>query len=163
MNTIIKSLITITITLLLFGCADKVQFKEQTPLTDSALVYVYAKNIVQNNDDMSIGKYFLQIDRVRIDETLIENEYTAINLKASKEVKISATRSALITKDVSLNTQAGEIYFLRINTLPGGDFEFEKVDSNIGFEEIKKTTLSGASVEEKIDSLIKEYKEERIS
>ncbi|MCW8838922.1 MAG: hypothetical protein OQK11_09505, partial [Thiovulaceae bacterium] len=45
----------------------------------------------------------------------------------------------------------------------GGDFEFEKVDSNIGFEEIKKTTLSGASVEEKIDSLIKEDKEESIS
>ncbi|QFR50247.1 hypothetical protein FJR48_11105 [Sulfurimonas lithotrophica] len=154
MNTIIKTLITLTITLSFFGCADKVPFKEQDPLENSALVYVYANKILQDNDAMNMGKYFLQINRIGIDKTLVENEYTAINLKASKNVQISATRSALITKDIDFSTESGKTYFFRINTLPGGDFEFEEVDSTIGLKEIKKTKLSGSILEKKIESLI---------
>jgi len=159
MNKIIKTLITITITLSFIGCADKVPFKEQSPMANSTLVYVYANKSVQNEEETTVGKYALQIDRVAIGTTLVEGEYTAINLKSKKEVQISATRSALITKDIFLHTKTDAIYFIRINTLAGGTFELETVDKNIGLKEIKKTTLSGATLEEQIDSYIVEDKE----
>ena len=160
MKTLIQTLIILILSLSFFGCGAKVPFKEQKPLDNSALVYVYA---TQNQDSGSYGRYFLQIDGVGIDVTLVENEYTYINLKAHKKVKVSATRSALITKNISLDTKANDIYYLRINTLQEGSFEFENVDEKTALKEIKNTTLHGEVLEETISALISDEPKEESS
>ena len=153
MKKLLQLIITITTALFIFGCADKVAFKEQLPLKNSALVYVYAKQIIVDGDDLSIGKFKLMVDDKLIDVVLVENEYTPINLKAQK-IEISATKDSLITKKVTINLLPGDVYYLRATLAEGGDFNFEKVSASIGLKEIKKTKLHGSSVEEKNDAVV---------
>ena len=161
MNKIIKSIITISLSFVLFGCADKVPFTKQTPLDNSALVYVYAKANTLSEDDYLAGAYSISVDSKKLDVRLVEGEYTTIDLKPNPSVNVSATMGAVITKTIILNPLASNVYYLRAMVAEGSNFKFEQVEGKIALVELKKTVLSGSSVEDINDAIVKKPKKEK--
>lgn len=153
MKKILIILLTITIASIFTACADKTPFKEQTPLSNSALVYVYAKQVILDEDGSSVARFQLLVDDKSIGIRLVENEYTPLDLKA-QNVKISSVKDALITKEITLDLKDGDIYYLRAQMLNGDNFKFEIVERYIALEEIAKTKLYGSFMKDSIDSLI---------
>ena len=161
MNKIIKTIITISLSLMLFGCADKVPFKEQSTLDNSALVYVYAKVKTVNDDDSIAGEYSISVDSKRLDVRLVEGEYIPIDLKAPAKVNISATMGAIITKDITIDVRESNMYYIRAMVTEGSNFNFEQVSSEVGLSEIQNTVLSGSSVEDINEALAVDTTEEK--
>jgi len=160
MNKILKTIITVTFSFILFGCADKVPFKEQMPMSNSALVYVYAKSKVLSDDNYTETAYALSVDDKHLDVRLVEGEYTTIDLKAPSNVKISATLGAIITKTLVLDVHSSQAYYLRATIIEGSSFKFEQLSADEALKELKKTVLSGSSVEDTNEALAEKAKEQ---
>ncbi len=158
---ILKLLLPLSI-LLIVGCGKKIPFKEQDTLKNSALVYVYAKQTTSNEDDVILGKYMLRVNDKTIGIVLEEGEYTPIDLKPSSSTLLSATKGALITKDITLDLKAGDIYYLRAVSKSGGDFTFTKLDSSKALPELRKTVLFGSDAEDENEVLIKKDENKQI-
>ena len=161
MKKLLQLTITIITAIFIIGCASKLPFKEQLPLKDSALVYVYVKQVVLSEDGSAIAKFKLMVDDKLIDIILDENEYTPIDLKPQK-VDISATKDALITKKVTLDLSSGNVYYLRVTPTEGSDFNFEAINTLVAQEEIKKTLLHGSSIEDNNAVVLKVKKVEEV-
>jgi len=135
-------------TIILFaflGCADRTPFKEQEPIKNSALVYVYTLKSVSANEDYNYAPYTISIDNKIETPKLMQSEYAIYDLKP-KELVISARKNVLIEKDVKLNLEAGNIYYLKIKeNLDDESFSFQRIDETNALQEIAKTGLVGSN------------------
>ncbi len=132
--------------LFIAACGEKVAFKAQEPLSDAALVYIYVSPYSELIEGGYSSYYVIRINNKRLDERVYTNEYIALDVKPGKTI-FSATRAEIEEKKLTLNLEAGHIYYLRVTgDLEDGSFAFERVSENIGAQEIKTTGLSGSMV-----------------
>ena len=151
----IKVFIMLMISLSIIGCGSKVPFKEETPLKDAALVYVYMPEYGELVESSSSQNYTIRINDKRVEQKIKSNEYISFNLKP-EQIKFSAIRAYIEEKAITLDLKAGEVYYLRIrDSLANGGFSFENVSNAVGTKEIVKTELAGSLLED-VDSVINE-------
>ena len=149
---IIKIIITISLSLVFLGCADKAPFKTQESLVDKALVYIYVKNPEGLNDSNRYPRYSIKIDSKLLDVDIQHEEYIALYLDASK-IEISAIRATIEVQSLKLNLKAGSTYYLRVKSFSDdfAEFNFEEIPENVALKEIEFTT----------DARVKEDNEEK--
>ncbi|MEA3330679.1 MAG: DUF2846 domain-containing protein [Campylobacterota bacterium] len=152
---IVKILLLSLILLLVTACGNRVPFKEQAPLENAALVYVYVVEDITSSEDTQVSNYSIRINNKRYLERITEGEYLAFNLKPLT-IDISATRGQVEEHKESVTLEAGKIYYFKIDKLDGGDFSFERVSLAIGSKEITKTGLAGSMVEDE-SNIITEF------
>ena len=77
------------------------------------------------------------------------NEYLPFYMKTNK-TNISVVRASIEKESLDLKLNAGEIYYLRVDTnLDFNRFEFTQIENKIASKEIQKTGLAGSvAVEE---------------
>lgn len=140
----------LAIALLLFsGCGSKVPFKSEEPLENAALVYIYVTSAISTVESSSSADYNIRINNKRVLQRVKSGEYTLYNLKP-ENLTLSAVRSQIEEKKLTLDLKAGEVYYLRVrDNLENGGFVFEKVSKEVGAKEIAKTGLAGSIMEEK--------------
>ncbi len=161
MKTIKTLLLSLTL-LLISGCGSKVPYKTQEPLKNAALVYIYVTDTNNFTDNLETSIYQIRINGKKIKQKISHNEYMPLDLKAD-EVTISTTRTQIEERSLTLHLEAGKIYYLRVKTdMDDGGFEFEEVKKSIGMQEIVKTTLAGATLEDK-DAKLTELMESKKS
>ncbi|MCD6433876.1 MAG: DUF2846 domain-containing protein [Sulfurimonas sp.] len=152
---IVKILLLSFILLLVTACGNRLPFKEQAPLENAALVYVYVPESVTSGEDTQSYTYSIRINNKRYLERITEGEYLVFNLKPLI-IDISATRGQVEEHKKSVTLEAGKIYYFKIDKLDGGNFSFERVQSSLGSKEIAKTGLAGSMVEDK-NNIITEF------
>ncbi len=157
MKTIKTLLLSLTL-LLISGCGSKVPYKSQEALKNAALVYIYVTDTNNFTDSLATSIYQVRINGKKIKQKIAHNEYMPLDLKAD-EVSISTTRTQIEERSLTLKLEAGKIYYLRVKTdVDDGGFEFEEVKKSVGMQEIVKTTLAGATLEDedaKLTELVK--------
>ncbi len=132
--------------LFITACGDRVAFKPQEPLSNAALVYVYVSPYSELIEGEYTSYYVIRINNKRLDARVYKNEYIALDVKPGKTT-FSATRAEIEEKSLSLDLEAGHIYYLRVTgDLEDGGFKFERVSDKVGAKEIKTTGLSGSMV-----------------
>ncbi len=143
----------------LTACGTRVPFKEQQPLENSALVYVYVKQHISTDDDLSVSRYKIRINNKQVEGRINSNEHMVFNVKP-QSMTFSATRAQIEEHTLSLTPKTGNIYYLRVvGNLDGGQFEFAQVSSSVGGQEIQSTGLSGSTAIE-VDSILTELVDE---
>jgi hypothetical protein len=139
------------------SCGTRVLFKKKEPLQNAALVYIYVKDDISEDDDLSTSVYKIYINNKRTEGELKSNEYMSFNLKPQK-IKFSATRTQVEESSISLNLEVGHIYYLKIESLEDKTFELVEVQHDIALNEIKTTGLSGSTAIE-VDNILTELVE----
>ncbi|MEN8145980.1 MAG: SHOCT domain-containing protein [Campylobacterota bacterium] len=134
--------ITLTIlflTLVLAGCS-KAPFKEQEPLKNAALVYVYVATDDGVNDSDRNPYYKVGFNGKNVKDGMLVNEYMVFNLKP-ETVTVSTTRANIEKQELILQLKAGEIRYLKVQSFSDdfGKFSFIEVSSEVGLKEITKT------------------------
>lgn len=153
---LVKILLLTTTLLLITACGSKTPFKEQKPLDNAALVYVYAKMSLDSSESSTRGEYSLRINNKPVMQRIQDGEYMIFNLKP-QPMKISATKKQIQEKVLDLDLNAGQIYYLKIvDSQDGSAFDFVKVSSSHAKVEITKTGLAGSS-EESPENIITEF------
>jgi len=162
---IFRVILLTVILLIVTACGTRIPFKEKAPLENAALVYVYVKENITSDDDLSTSNYKIRINNKQTEGRLNSKEYMVFNVKP-QTIDFSATRTQIEEKIITLNLQAGEIYYLRIiGNLDGGTFEMNKVSISVGRDEIKDTGLSGSTAidaDNLLTELIGEDKDEAV-
>ncbi|MBU1657795.1 SHOCT domain-containing protein [bacterium] len=155
--------IFITLGLIFFGilftaCA-KIPFKEQAPLENAALVYIYVMPDEGINDTNRKPSYKVSINNKQTKGVILMYEYMVFNLKPS-QIDISATRADIETKTIRMDLKAGETYYLRVQSFSDdfAKFELAEVASSVGKKEIRSTDLAG-SVDKQKEEVIEEILE----
>lgn len=152
----IIKLFTLTIALLLItACGNKTAFKKQEPLKNASLVYIYTLPQVMADESSSNPEYNIRINNKPYMQRIKEGEYIVLNLKP-QAMTISATRKQIQEKVLDMDLKTGQIYYLKMETLEGGAFDFRVVENSIASSEIKKTGLAGSSEESK-ENIITEF------
>jgi len=150
----VTALLLMVVLLFIAGCGTRVPFKKQEPLKNAALVYVY---VAPDGEFESDPQYKLRINNRRVDGNVRKGEYMILNLKPSKNMSISATRGQIQEKDLKLDIQVGQTYYLKVQGgLDGGDFNFSNVGNRVGSKEIEKMGLAGSIAEDDENSFISE-------
>ena len=146
MKSRLATLTIFLITLLLAGCA-KAPFKAQEPLANAALVYVYVAMDAGVNDTNRNPYYKVGLNGKNTKGGMVTNEYMAFNLKP-ETVLISTTRADIEKQELTIQLQAGETRYLKVQSFSDdfGKFSFKEVSSEVGAKEIAKTR---AAVEDK--------------
>jgi hypothetical protein len=139
MKKIINSLLILAISLLFVSCT-KTPFKEETPLTNSALVYVYVVEGEIDNDAFKIPYYEVKINEKFVEGKIYPHEFLKYNLDADS-VTIEVVRNDIEKKGVKLDLKRGESHFLRVKNNGSGfaKFDFEVVPRSQALSEIKET------------------------
>lgn len=91
MKTLKILLLTITL-LLITACGNRTPFKQQEPLENAALVYVYASVQVMTDESSSDPEYSIRINNKPYMQRVKEGEYIVLNLKP-QAMTISATKN----------------------------------------------------------------------
>lgn len=142
-------IILTTILLLISGCGTKVPYKTQEPLDNTSLVYIYVTSTNGFGENITTSTYQVHINNKKIKQQIKEDEYIAFNLKPNT-TSFSITRAQIEERTLKLHLENRKIYYLRVKTdIDDGGFEFEEVKNSIGMQEIVKTTLAGATLENK--------------
>jgi len=148
-----------TALLLLNACGSKVPFKEQEPLENSALVYVYQPLNISADENANISDYNIRFNGRQVMERISSNEYMVFNVKPEK-VDVSVVRKQIEEKVIRLDLQVGEIYYLEIlDNLEGNAFDFVQVDKKRAYPQLAKTGLAGSSVEN-VENIINVFSDE---
>lgn len=156
MNKMIKIVALLLISTIFTACGSKLPFKEQTPLENAALVYVYVPSEISGDEDTDETDYNLRINNKRVMERISSGEYMVFNLKPIT-LTLSATRAQVEEHKLSVSLNAGEVYYFKISgKLDGGNFSFDRVSKAVGSKEITKTGLAGSSVEDE-ENIITEF------
>ncbi len=128
------------------GCGNKVAFKQQEPLSNAALVYLYVSPYSELIEGEYTSYYVIRINNKRLDERVYKNEYIALDVKPGRTT-FSATRAEIEERSLTLDLKAGHIYYLRVTgDLEDGGFKLEHVSDTVGAKEIQTTGLSGSMV-----------------
>ena len=158
MNKIFLQLTLLLFTVTFAACS-KMPFKEQTPLLDSALVYIYVSEDESINETYINPSYEITLNSEKIKDSIKINEYISFHLKP-QNLTATATRSDIESQDLELQLEAGKAYFLRVRSFSDdfGKFKFVVVDNNMALNEIKDAALATEieKKEEFINSLIKQ-------
>jgi len=153
---ILKTLTLLTILLLISACGNKLAFKQQKALENGSLVYIYVPIRINSSEDTSTGDYMIRINNKQYKRRIEQGEYITLKLK-SNPTKISATKMEIQEQVLDLNLEASQIYYLKItDDMSDGNFMFEKVSTEKGLKEIKKTGLAGSN-EESPENIITEF------
>ena len=146
MKNLFTTLTILFLTLVLAGCS-KTPFKEQEPLENAALVYVYVLVDDGVNDTDRNPYYKVGLNGKNVKGGMLTNEYMAFKLKPEK-VEVSVTRADIEKQELTLQLQAGESRYLKVQSFSDdfGKFSFEEVNSEVGAKEIADTR---AAVEDK--------------
>jgi hypothetical protein len=149
-------ILLLSITLLLItACGNKTPFKEQEPLENAALVYIYAPVQILSDENSNAPEYSIRINNKPYMQRVREGEYIVLNLKP-QAMTISATRKQVEEKVLDMDLKTGQIYYLKMLTLDGGTFDFVQVKNSIASKEIASTGLAGSS-EESQENIITEF------
>ena len=141
------------VVLMFSACGNKIAFKPQEPLSNAALVYVYAVTNISSDENTNESDFIIRINNKPTMQRVKGGEYVAFNLKPV-ELSISVTKKEVEEKVIKLNLKSGHIYYLRItDNLDDARFAFELVDNSIASKEIAKTGLAGTN-EESPDNII---------
>ena len=143
---LIKSLLLVAVALLITsGCTTKTPFKTQEPLADAALVYFLVTDAQLGMDDaMEDSKYKTRINGKNVRGTIESGEYKVFDMKPAT-VLFTAVRRNFEEEHVKLNLQAGQTYFLKVQSGDfGGAYVFEQVSASEASEDLKKSKLSGS-------------------
>ena len=144
MNTI-KALLVLAVMLLVSGCGTKVPFKAKEALDGAAVVYVYANDTITDDDSVQDDKFQLRINNQNVAGRLNGGEYRVFDMKPAT-VLVSAVRTNIEEHYVKLNMEAGNVYYLQIQTGSyGEEFTFQEVSASEGQKEISLTTLAGVT------------------
>jgi len=136
-------IMSVIVGLIFSACSNKAPFKESSTVSNGALVYVYAKEDSNVDDVHYITSYDVVINGYVTDKSLYAGEYIKLDVKPGV-ISISTARKDLEVQTVKLNVQAGNIYYLRLQSHSSsfGKFDFSQVDSNTGRSEISDTVSS---------------------
>ncbi|WP_373035218.1 hypothetical protein [Sulfurimonas sp.] len=153
---IVKIFLLSIILMLVAACGNRTSFKEQEPLENASLVYIYAEMKVSADDSSGYSQYNIRINNKPVMERIRDKEYMVFNLKP-QPMTISATKKQIQEKVLNLDLKPGKIYYLKIvDNQDGSIFNFIKVENSIGLKEIAKTGLAGSS-EESQENIITEF------
>lgn len=122
------------------GCGSKSPYKEQKPLDDAALVYVYVapqSGVAENNKDHA---YKIKVNGKSVEGYVKTDEYVALDLKPGK-VEVSATRADVETQSLKLDLKAGDIHYLKVKSHSDAFAKFDiiKEQTAVAKKEIAKT------------------------
>ncbi|MEA3523171.1 MAG: SHOCT domain-containing protein [Campylobacterota bacterium] len=155
MKKIILLLNIAFLSIILTACADRTPFKEQKPLKNTALVYVYNAKTVSTDENTYENIFTIKIDNKIATAKLFESEYVAYDLKP-RTVTISVLKAAIEVKNITLDLEAGESYYLRIKG--SESVEFENINEAQALKEIAKTGVAGSNyifgAEDKVEGLV---------
>ncbi|SFV54118.1 hypothetical protein MNB_SM-4-324 [hydrothermal vent metagenome] len=130
--------------MLLGGCGSKIPFSKKKLSQISAQVYIYAPQHLVDGEDTFNFRYKVYIDEKLVTNTILESDYMVFNLKPLP-TSIFVIRDNIIQKKVSLNLQAGFVYYLKIiDDSENGDFSFMQVRDILALSELKDTNLAGS-------------------
>ena len=109
------------------------------------MLYVYVTDHVSNDDSMQDSVYKLQINGKNVNGAIEGGEYKVFDMKPDT-ILVTAVRRNIEEQNLKLSMQAGNVYFLKIQSSSfGGQFTFDQVSSSEGKSDIAKTALAGAS------------------
>lgn len=160
--------LTILLSTLFISCA-KTPFTKSKVLQDAGLVYVYATPSAGSNMIERLALYKLEINKKATKGFIKDYEYATYDLKPGT-ILFSGIRNDIEKHEITLNIEAGKIYFLRLSAFSDdfGKFNFEVVDAKKAYKEMADTNLAGAyknddniissliSSEEKKEEIVKE-------
>ncbi len=144
MKKTVSILTLMMLSLLLTACADRTPFKEQTPLKDTALIYVYIPKTVSTGEESYNDPFSIKIDDKTVTLKLFQSEYVSYDIKPRKLI-ISAVRAAVEAQEITLELHSDERVYLRVINLDDGTFAFEKIQENRALKEIAKTGVAGSN------------------
>ena len=148
-----KKIVLIILIGMAFISCTKVPFIPKKPVENAALVYVYALPDNGSNDAERIPYYKVLINGKTTKGFVKEFEYATYNLKPMSVV-LSGARNDIEIKNLSLNLEEGETYYIRIQSYSDdfGKFNLTLVEEAEALEELKSTDLAGEY--DKADSVI---------
>ena len=122
------------------GCGSKSPYKEQKPIDDAALVYVYVapqSSVSENNKDHA---YKIKVNGKNVDGYVKTDEYVALDLKPG-HIEVSATRADVETQSLKLDLKAGDIHYLKVKSYSDAFAKFDliKEQTAVAKKEIVKT------------------------
>lgn len=147
----------IIFTTLFIGCS-KTPFKEQEPLNNSALVYIYVMPDNGINDTNRIPFYEVELNGIYTDGKMYPYEYLKFNI-AKKDVEISVKRNKIEKKNLKLSLIHGKTYYLRVQSFSDtfNSYKYELVESKEALKEIINTKYALYDVKDsEPDILVKE-------
>ncbi len=154
MQYVWNSLLSVLLLFSITGCAQKQPFKEAKIIENTALVYMYRLSS-HGLDDV---KYRLYADDEKINYMLGGGEYAPVHIKAGT-VRIRAVANGVLEHTLNLNLEAANSYFVKLTPKEGGNFTITATTRVQGLTDLKKTFLSGSTLE--IDPLHKKVVEEK--
>ncbi|WP_455757051.1 SHOCT domain-containing protein [Sulfurimonas sp.] len=140
----IKIIILATVVLIFSACGNKTPFKEQEPLKNAALVYLYVAESSNADESMEDSKYKTKINGKNVAGTMIAGEYKVFDMKPAT-VLFTAVRRNIENEHVKLKLRAGHTYFLKTQSAGFGEaFSFKQVNAKDGKRDLKKSSLAGS-------------------
>ncbi|MDD5399634.1 MAG: SHOCT domain-containing protein [Sulfurimonas sp.] len=150
---ILSSLLAVAV--MFSACGSKSPYKEQKPLDDAALVYVYVvsqSGVADNNKDHA---YKIKVNGKNVEGYVKADEYIALDLKPGS-VEVTAIRADVEAQSIKLELKAGDINYLKIKSFSDGFAKFDiiKSQSVVAKKEIAKTVSANSKniVEKEIES-----------
>jgi hypothetical protein len=151
---ILSSLLSVVV--MFSACGSKSPYKEQKPLEEAALVYVYVvsqSGVAENYKDHA---YKIKVNGKGVDGLVKTDEYMALDLKPGN-VEVSATRADIETQSIKLDLKAGDVHYLKVKSFSDAFAKFDliKEQSIVAKKEIAKTVdaTSKNIIEKEIESV----------
>ncbi|MDP2892840.1 MAG: SHOCT domain-containing protein [Sulfurimonas sp.] len=135
---ILSSLLSVVV--MFSACSSKSPYKEQKPLEEAVLVYVYVvsqSGVAENYKDHA---YKIKVNGKGVDGLVKTDEYMALDLKPGN-IEVSATRADIETQSIKLNLKAGDVHYLKVKSFSDAFAKFDliKEQSVVAKKEIAKT------------------------
>lgn len=143
--TLIKSLFLLSLTFFIAGCTTKTPFTSQEPLQDAALVYFYVSEKSSTIDvNMEDSKYKTRINGKNVAGTVEAGEYKVFDMKPAT-VLFTSVRRNIEEKFLKLNLQAGQTYYLKVQSGSfGGLYSFKEVSATEASKDLAQSSLAGS-------------------
>lgn len=150
--------LTMIIFSILFNGCSKTPFKEQEPLENSALVYIYVMPDDGINDTNRIPFYEVELNGIYTDGKMYPYEYLKFNI-AKKDIEVSVKRNKIEKKSLKLSLAHRKTYFLKVQSFSDtfNGYRYELVEPKEALKEIVDTKYALYNVkDEEQDILVKE-------
>jgi len=140
-----KKIILFLIPMLFLACS-KTPFKENKPLLNSSLVYIYVEENSNFNDTIIDPCYEIRLDSTKIDGCIKSENFIELNNLESKKIIITAIRNDIEKKELIIDLDKGETYFYKISTGSDkfNDFNINRVEKKLALQEISKMNFFNA-------------------